>query len=306
MKTLLTFIILLTTFIILLTTFSIVSANSRLPLPVKVDSDNAYSMLKDIVNIGPRPSGSINAARTVNYIVNKAKVWGYDATIDIWEAPTPIGIIQFKNIIFSLPGKSKKFIILASHYDTKLLSDSPNFVGANDGGSSTALLLEIMHTLNASQNRFNYSIHFVFFDGEECFKQYTKNDGLYGSKRLAKQLTQLNSLQNCKAVIILDMIGDENLCLTIPLNSDKKLANAVFNIAKKTGNQSKVKWFNGHILDDHVPFHNIGIPSIDLIDLSYGPNNSYWHTSNDTIDKISKQSLQFTGNLTIDLLKQIL
>jgi len=271
-----------------------------------INKDSAFNFVKEIVELGPHPSGSENAKKCARFIYEKSKEFGYEPIIDEWEEITPSGTIGFRNIYSSLQGSSNEFIILASHYDTKKIPGAPNFVGANDGSSSTGLLLELMRVLKTVEKPTNPSVRFVFFDGEEAFVQYSDNDGLYGSKRYAKTLKESGENEKCKAMILLDMIGDSDLSITLSPNDNSDLVNRVFSIAKKQGKQDFFGFFlHGNILDDHVPFKKIGIPAIDIIDFKYGPNNSFWHTNQDTLDKISRESLATVGNVVLQLITEL-
>jgi glutaminyl-peptide cyclotransferase len=262
----------------------------------------ALTFVQEITAIGPRASGSEGARKTVQYIADQAKAWGYDPVLDTWTEATPRGRVEFTNVTATLAGDSESYIIIGTHFDTKIL-DSGKFVGANDGGSSTGLVLELMRTLHGSLGTERPALMFAFFDGEECYQNYTSDDGLHGSKRLAQQLKQSGKHKNCIAMILLDMIGDSDLTVTISPNDDKKLRELLFDVTERQGTRQHFGYFmQGSILDDHVPFKQIGIPALDIIDFKYGPNNSYWHTDRDTLDKVSAESLSIVGNAVIQMI----
>lgn len=267
-----------------------------------VDSKLAFDLVEKLVSFGPRFSGSKNIVLTSNFIANKAKEFGADVKIENFKEITPEGNVTFRNIIAEIKGESDKFIIVGSHYDTKKIDSIPDFEGANDSGSSTGLLLAMIKSIKKSKLIPRYSLRFVFFDGEECFLKYTNYDGLYGSRYHLKQMLASGEKKQCKAVIILDMIGDKNLNVTIPNSSDPELAKLLFNSAKTLGVKKYFTWFKGDILDDHTPFVNANIPAIDIIDFEFGPSNIYWHSKADTMDKISPKSLEITGNVTLHML----
>ncbi len=277
--------------------FICLSCNKNIEIP-KVDKNIAFEYVKAIAEIAPRDSGTANNLIAAKHIAETAKKLGAKSEIDSWTAKTIEGEIKFNNVIATIEGKSDEFILIGSHFDTKKFSFIENFTGANDGASSSGLLLAMIKTLVNSKEKPEKTIKFIWFDGEECFMKYSNYDGLYGSKYYAKKINK----EKCKAVIILDMIGDKDLNVTIPTNSTNSLTNLVFNIAKKQGVENYFKRGGNGIIDDHKPFYDLGIPSIDIIDFNYGPNNSYWHTGDDTIDKISPKSLEIIGNLTLEMI----
>ncbi len=275
------------------------------PARLTVDPAKAFAMLEELVALGPRPSGSAGARKNAEYIAAKCKAFGYQPELDEWTEQTAHGPLTFRNVYAVLEGRGRSFVILGSHYDTKVVPGVPDFAGANDGASSTALLLEIMRTLKQQQWD-GPSIRFAFFDGEECVTRYRENDGLHGSKRLAASLKKKNEVKRCAAMVLLDMIGDKDLKITISPNDDSKLIARVQKIAKEQKVEKHFGFFlKGSILDDHVPFKKLGIPAIDLIDFEFGPNNSYWHTSEDSLDKVCPGSLEIVGNLAIRLLQTL-
>ena len=267
-----------------------------------VDKDNAFQLVKEIVSHGPRPSGSVGAARTAQFIKSKCNEYGYESTIEEWRENTPRGKLTFRNIYATLNGNGRSFIILGSHYDTKNMSLTPGFVGANDSASSTGLLLEIMRVLKTARWR-GPTIRFAFFDGEEAIEAYAPGDGLHGSKKLASTLRDSGEDKRCKAMILLDMIGDKDLTITLSPDDDAVLIEKLLSAAEEQNVRQHFGFFlHGTIVDDHIPFRELDIPTLDIIDFDYGPNNSYWHTDLDTIDKLSPDSLKIIGNVTLALL----
>lgn len=214
---------------------------------------------------------------------------------------TPSGRLPFRNIVAKIPGKSADYVIVGAHYDTKRFSSFP-FTGANDGASGTAALLLLAETLAKSKTKLPYSLHLVFFDGEECLVEYGKNDGLHGSKYHAANLEKTGGKGKCRAMILLDMTGDKSLCITPPANSHPQLLSLFEKSASFLKKKELIGKYDSAILDDHVPFLEKGIPSIDLIDFSYGPDNIFWHTPEDTLDKISGESIAFSVDLTLVML----
>ncbi len=294
-------------FLLIFISSVLVACNARKEFQTfEVDGDRAYELCRQIVAIGPRPSGSNNNRKTAQFIIDECKKLGITAKLDEWKEKTAHGEMEFRNVYAEISGSEDGTIILCTHFDTKLLKNIPQFEGANDSGSSTALVLEIMRVLKENEEQWDGpTIMFAFFDGEECVKSYTPDDGLHGSRRLANAIEQNDMVKDVKAMVLLDMIGDKDLELTLSPDDDPTLRRLVKDIAKQQGVSKHVRNHRSIILDDHVPFKEIGIPAIDLIDFEFGPRNSYWHTSEDTMDKISPTSLAVVGNLTIRLLQEI-
>jgi len=275
---------------------------------LSVDAENAFGMLKHQVAMGGRPSGSVGAEICAEYIVSKAREFGYEPIVDEWIEDTPHGPVTFRNVYVEASGREDygdNFLLLGSHYDTKLLPDIPEFVGANDAASSTALLLEIMRVVAAQKSWHGMPLHFAFFDGEEAFVSYSKKDGLYGSRRLAETFGKNGAVHLCRAMILLDMIGDKDLTITLPQNTSRELARIVFGIAKEQGVKQHISILPTKMFDDHVPFARLGIPAIDLIDFQYGDNNEHWHKASDNLDNVSADSLRITGNLVLVMIQKL-
>ena len=275
--------------------------------PPEIDAANAFRLVSEICDIGPRPSGSDGGARTARYIVDTATAYGYEPVQDTWTERTARGSVEFTNITAELRGSSdESFIIIGTHFDTKILAGTAPFIGANDGASSTALVLELMRTLKETSAAGRPTVRFAFFDGEEAYKQYSDRDGLHGSRRMARQLQESGRFRQCRAMILLDMVGDKDLTVTISPNDSRELRTKLFDIAERQGTRKHFGYFmKGSILDDHIPFSRLGIPALDIIDFKYGPNNSYWHTDQDTIDKLSADSLAIVGNAVIVLIYEL-
>ena len=205
-----------------------------------------------------------------------------------------------------LPGTDgKNRILIAAHFDTKSLLASPEFAGANDSGSGVGLLLELLRVLAAAPDRTGPALEFAFFDGEECQIEYGPLDGLHGSRRLAGRIAAENRTAQYRAMILLDMIGDRDLALTLPADTPPVLLRLLRGAAERRGTADRIGLRSTAMLDDHVPFQELGIPAIDLIDFDYGPGNSWWHTPEDTSDKLSAPSLQITGDLVLGLLSEL-
>lgn len=277
------------------------------PLPEKVDplllkGTNALERVVEFVGLGPRVSGTEGAEKAAAYLERKLQEIGIEATVDEFEDVSGEKTVTFRNVIGHIPRDGDGLIVLGSHYDLWSGGGSA-FKGANDSGSSTGLLLEIASILKRSRQ--GPSILIAFFDGEECVKQYGPHDGLHGSRRLAGQLIKDGRAERVLAVLILDMVGDRNLTITLPRNSSSELLAAVFDAAREEGVRSNFSLHAGAIVDDHEPFLKAGMRAADVIDYEYGSapgKNDYWHTPEDTVDKLSAQSLEMVGRVVIRLI----
>ncbi len=274
---------------------------STAPMP-QIDAKYAYQMVEKCVAIAPRGNGTEGTQKCVDFISSEIRKLSLPVTVDKWTDITPEGHIEFVNVITEIIGESSDFVLIGSHYDTKKLISVPDFAGANDGGSSNGVLLAMIKAITESKERPPLTLKFVFFDGEECFFNYTETDGLFGSRHLAEKWSADGTLKKCKAVIILDMIGDKDLNVTIPSGADSYLTETLLEITKKQGTSQFFGKHSGDIIDDHTPFQKLEIPTIDIIDFEFGKANRYWHTSADTMDKISIKSLEIVGNAAIELL----
>mgnify|MGYP006302065541 CR=1 FL=1 len=272
--------------------------------PPQVDGSQALQFVRGIVAIAPRHSGTDGARQAARWIREHCRDLGAAARMDQWEEETAHGRKTFQNVIAVIPGRSANRVIVGSHYDGKYLPDVPDFPGANDSGSSTGLLLEMIRVLADAPEPPPLTLEFAFFDGEECYERYGPKDGLHGSKRHAADVRK--RLKNYVAMILLDMIGDRQLTVTLPRDSDPRLARLLLEEAAERGWERHFGWFRrGTIIDDHKPFADIGLPAINVIDFEYGPGNSYWHTPEDTMDKLSPRSLEIIGNTVMGLLWQL-
>jgi hypothetical protein len=266
---------------------------------------NAFDYTKKLVAFGPRPSGTLELAQTRAYLVDVLQKAGWQVDSQKFTGDTPHGPIQFINLIARFPeapGKpaatTTQQAIVASHYDTKFF-DTIRFLGASDGGSSTGALLELARVL-ALDPAMARKVELVFFDGEEAVVQFTDTDGLYGSRYYAHELRASKRNTQFKFGILWDMIGKKNLSITLPPNSPPHLAKDIFAAADALGQRSHFTYLDRDLIDDHVPLNESGIPSIDLIDFDY----IYWHTADDLMDKLSPDSLQIVGSVTLYCLKQ--
>jgi Zn-dependent M28 family amino/carboxypeptidase len=220
-------------------------------------------------------------------------------------AVTPLGRKRMKNIVGIIPGAADEVIIIGAHYDTKLI-ESFHFVGANDGASGVAVLLELARVLPALNKP--ATIWLVFFDGEEALYQWSDTDGLYGSRHMADELTKSGEISKVKAMVLLDMVGDSHLSIEAEANSTKWLRKIVREKAGKLGYGAQFDGRSERITDDHVPFLQRGIPALDIIDFHYGPNsqtNEFWHSPKDTLENVSPRSLKIVGDVVLESLPEI-
>jgi len=267
--------------------------------------DRAFEHVRQIVEIGPRPIGSNTLEKTREYIIRNLELSGWKVERQTFSNATPRGKLEFVNLIARFSGKAggqsakeTQQVIVGSHYDTKIF-DTVRFVGASDGGSSTGALIELARVL-ALDPELAEKIELVFFDGEEAVQSFTDVDGLYGSRYYAEDLRATKRAAQFKFGILWDMIGDKNLTITLPTDSPPRLARGIFEAADALKVRENFSYFSNPILDDHTPLNSAFIPTIDLIDFDYPP----WHTPGDTLDKLSPQSLQKVGAVTLYFLQR--
>jgi Zn-dependent M28 family amino/carboxypeptidase len=275
---------------------------SPIPATGRFSGTAALTYTNRAVSFGQRPSGSDAIAKLRTWIEAELKPSGAKVSLDSFQAFTPAGPIPMTNIIARFPGTSGKAIVITGHYDTKRMP-LVNFVGANDGGSSTGFLLELAHVL-AGQKRTD-DIYLVWFDGEEAVAQWSASDSLYGSRHLAEKWTLNGTAGKIKALINVDMIGDKNLDLIQDSNSSSSLRDLVWKTAGSMGYGKYFLLAEGAIEDDHMPFVRAGVNALDLIDFNYGPQNSYWHTDKDTVDKLSAHSFQVVGDVLVKAIAKL-
>lgn len=262
----------------------------------------ALANTRKAVSYGERPSGSEAISHLREWIVSELKPLKGELSLNSFTGQTPTGPVPMVNIIYKFGGSSGKAIVLTGHYDTKRIP-MVHFVGANDGGSSTGFLLEFARAVSAMKHRDD--IYIVFLDGEEAVGSWSDTDSRYGSRHLAAQWLSDGTISRIKALINVDMIGDKNLDVLNDGNSSQALRDQVQEIAGRLGYSKYFRSEVGGIDDDHIPFINAGVNAIDLIDFDFGPNNSYWHTASDTIDKLDARSFQVVGNVVLELVKEL-
>jgi Zn-dependent M28 family amino/carboxypeptidase len=260
------------------------------------DGKAALAHVERLVGFGPRPAGSEALSRSRRYIAAELKKAGLRVSEQPFVVQTPDGPIRMVNVLAELPGRRPDVILVGGHYDTKFFPDF-KFVGANDGGSSTGLLLELARGLGKSKREFTYWI--AFFDGEEARREWSATDGIYGSRHLAASLWREGRLGRLRAAIVVDMIGDRELAIRRDPASTGWLTDLLWGSARRLGHRAHFLDELLAVEDDHIPFLREGIPSALLIDFDYGP---YWHTPEDTLDKVSARSLQIVGEVLLDAL----
>lgn len=258
----------------------------------------------------PRDAGTPGAARASRWLAQEIRRMGLTPIADCWIEDTAFGRQSFCNIYVDFPGTSGQTIVLGSHYDTK--SGIPGFQGANDGASSTAVLLGLIEHFSQNPPLIRDTIRFAFFDGEECRSAtYRDDDGLHGSTHLARYYGNLLRTQGYSpllACIVIDMVGDKDLALEIPRNVSPWLGRAALKIVQNRKDMPNITLADTFLIDDHMPFIVQHLPAINFIDYKYGSapgRHDYWHTPQDTLDKISADSLHKTGAFLLALLARI-
>jgi hypothetical protein len=281
------------------------------------DAQRAWAHLEAQVAFGPRPSGSDALEGARAYIEKELRSFGLEPVREAFTAETPLGEIEMANVYAELPGEARgdappPIVILASHYDTKRMDTHPDpverggiFLGANDGASSTAVLLELARVLSESPPR-PVTYRFLFLDGEEATRWHWDDpDNCYGSRHHTQALRRTSDFRRTKACVLLDMVGDKDLHLVEDPNSTPDLREIFFGAARRGGLGEYVDGRRQLVLDDHTIFRKAGIPAVDLIDLDYvsedatGIAQDWWHTEGDTVDKCSPESLDAAGRIVL-------
>jgi len=280
------------------------SPEDAAPSPSKTggfDGAAAYDYTAKLVSFGPRPPASDAIHRTQDYLISQLKSFGCAVDEDNFNSQTPIGNVAMKNIIAKVHGTEDGIILLLTHYDTLRM---PNFVGAEDGGSSTGLMLEEAKLLCAKHGESN-SIWIAFLDGEEAQVSWTDTDSVYGSRELAARMAVSGDLKHVRAVVLADMIGQKNLHFPRESGSTKWLTDLVWTTAWRLGYDQIFLPSETAIEDDHQPFLRRGVAAVDIIDLSDYQNEDYWHTPRDTMDKISARNIAIVGHVILETVRQL-
>ena len=266
------------------------------------DSNRAWEHLRQLVAIGPRPSGSAAIEQSRKYIKEQLSAAGVPVVEQAWDEQTPLGKVRMVNLIATVSGARKDRILVTGHYDTKLFREF-RFVGASDGASSAAFLLELARVLKARKNAFTYEL--VFLDGEEAVCRNWDDcgrpgapDNTYGSRHYVEAAKRAGTLASIKANILVDMIADRDLRLKRESYSTPWLTDIIWNAAKQQKLDTYFVPQATQIEDDHLAFLAAGVPSVDIIDLEYTP----WHTASDALDAVSARSVQVVGDVVVGAL----
>jgi len=279
------------------------------PVVAAFNGERAMDHVRKQIDFGPRPPDSPQLIKTREYISNQLKSYGWHVSVDEFSATTPHGEKKMANIVGEIAGETKTLLLIASHYDTKYYKDML-FVGANDPATSVATLLEIGRVLGSVREKPKVTYRLVFFDGEEAFCEGWSEcgseedpDNTYGSRRYVSQLRERNELANTRAMILLDMMGYKNLELGRDPMSTRWLQDIIWQTGRELGHGKVfVDREEGVGGDDHEPFIREGVGAVDLIQLGTYP---YWHKADDTIDKVSPQSMKIVGDTVLASLPKI-
>jgi glutaminyl-peptide cyclotransferase len=266
------------------------------------DGQRAYKQVEKQLSFGPRPAGSPALGKMQDYLETELKSYGCSVETDAFSADTPAGRLPMKNFLVKIQGENPGIILLGTHYDTKRLE---NFVGADDAGSSTGVMLELARLL--CKQRGKYAVWIAFFDGEEAVnRQWQDPDNRYGSRQMAARLAQNGNLRRIKAFILVDLVGGQNPHFLRDGESTKWLKDFVWSVAENLGYGnvfgSMPTDFGG---DDHYSFTARNVPSVDIMDLDTKNDVPYWHTPEDTLDKISPKTLAIVGHVVLESVNQL-
>jgi len=277
---------------------------SRLPAPPNeylAAGARAMEATRAVVALGPRPAGSEAQQQQQRVILERLQGLRCEIEEHDFTVSTPVGRRTMKNIVARFDGSSDRAVVVSGHYDTKLLKD---FVGANDAGSSTGLLLAFAEMLDGRE--LADEVWILFLDGEESFIQWTDEDHTYGSRRQAQSWVDNGQSQRVKALINVDMIGDADLRLMYESASTPWLRDLVWDVAARLGYERAFPRSEpAYIADDHVEFLERGFAALDLIDFDYGPGNRYWHTPEDTMDKLDARSFAVILHVLVESLAEL-
>ncbi|MGA7225270.1 MAG: M28 family peptidase [Candidatus Acidiferrales bacterium] len=270
------------------------------------DGAQAYEHVRQLVEIGPRPPGSDGIHRAQAYIIGQLKSFGCQVEEHDFHGSTPLGDVAMKNIIAKIPGAGSDIVLYTTHYDTLRMA---NFVGADDGGSGTGTMLELARLFCARKAKTATNVWIVFFDGEEAQGQWTDKDSVqwtdanntYGSREMAATMSLSGGLKRVKGMILADMIGSSDLKIKRDTNSTRWLTDLIWATAARLG-YGNVFVNEGTVtsLDDHLSFIRRGVPGCDIIDFDIAP--TYWHTPQDTLDKVDPRSLAIVGRVFVEIL----
>jgi glutaminyl-peptide cyclotransferase len=274
------------------------------PAPEKTagfDGKLAFQHVAKQVGFGPRPSGSAAIKQTQEYILAQLKSFGCATEVDDFSTDTPVGRLAMKNIVAKIPGERPSIIMLATHYDTLLRNDI-TFVGADDSGSSTGVMLELARLLCPTRGK--NAVWIVFFDGEEAMKVWSETDSRYGSRQMAAKLAASGEISKIKAFLLADLVGSRELHFMRDPTT-KSLTDLVWKTAGRLGYGEHFVEQSAAMEDDHNSFAKRKVPVVDVIDLDREGDVIFWHTAEDTLDKISGKSLAITGHVFLESVKEL-
>lgn len=273
--------------------------------------ERAWRYAEEYVGLGAKPAGGDGSgtAAAAEWIRRELAAAGVEAEVREFRDAAPGGEGTFRNVVGRIAARGGVegeggMVLLGAHYDTKTGIDG--FVGANDSGSGTGLLLELARSLAAAPAELEVRV--AFFDGEEAAVKYGPTDGFHGSRRLAAEMEGTGELGRLAAMILLDMVGDRDLGITLPVNGAPELTRLAFESARELGVREKFRLARFSIGDDHVAFAERGVPTVDLIDFEYGGGpggNGFWHTAEDTLDKMSAESLGTVGRVVLRMVEKL-
>src|SRR5216684_8654167 len=262
------------------------------------DGKRAFAHVAKQVSFGPHPSGSAAIARVQDYLLSELKSYGCSVETDSFGADTPVGRLSMKNMLVKIPGEKPGIILLGTHYDTLLMD---NFVGADDAGSSTGVMLELARLLCPQKGK--YAVWIAFFDGEEAMKRWSDSDSRYGSRQMAARLSASGDIKKIRALLLADIVGGCNARFLRESSSTPALVDLIWSTSAKLGYSAIFLDEATSAQDDHDSFLKRGVPSVDVIGDFL--NNGYWHTPQDTLDKISAKTLAITGHVFLETVKQL-
>lgn len=276
------------------------------------DGAKAYSYVVKLVSFGPHPPDTPAMRKVQAYIRAELKSFGCPVDVDDFHAQAPVGMLAMENIVAKIPGTGPGIILLTTHYDTLRL---PGFVGAEDGGSSTGLMLEMARVLCGQKTKNSNAVWIAFLDGEEDQQNFAtayqaqntwnNNETTFGSRELAARMDLSGEIKHVRAMILADMIGQKNLRLEQDTNSTPWLQKLVWKTADRLGYAKEFTRARSDIIDDQIPFVDRGVASLDVIDLNGYIQEGYWHTTQDTLDKLSPRNMAIVGHVILESVKEL-
>jgi glutaminyl-peptide cyclotransferase len=267
------------------------------------DGAKAYDQVAKLVSFGPHPPATDAIHAVQKYIRGQLQSFRCAVDEDDFNAQTDMGNMAMKNIVAKIPGTGQGIILLLTHYDTKRVD---NFVGAEDAGSSSGLMLEMARVLCSAAKRPN-AVWIAFLDGEETQAHFdwVQSDSVYGSREMAARMALSGDAKRVRAAILADMVGQKGLVIPRESDSTKWLTDLIWKTAASLGYGNVFVSRATQVDDDHQPFLHRGIPAVDVIDLQDYIDAGYWHTAQDTLDKISPRSLAIVGHVILESVNEL-